>query len=122
MARFKTTLNRLAEYIAAAPDRKKMEKEKLEEKIKATQMQIDAALNPSKPKVDNTVFLEEKEKLLESIDGAVEKGFIFIILYNNCVALEGASADDFGLVKKPGVKKSTKKVSAWKDDTSSDEE
>jgi hypothetical protein len=100
-------LNRLAEYIAQAPERKKAEKELLEEKLKKVEKKLEN--NVSVVKVDNSVFLKEKETVLESMEDAIDS------------ALKKASSSSFKITKLGQKKKPvTKKASAWRNSDDSD--
>ena len=104
-----TDAQKLADYIAKAPERKKKEKEALEEKLKKTEKKLN--VKESIAPVDNSAFLKEKEKVLETMDNAID------------IALKNASSSSFKVAKPAmvGKKSAVKKTSAWrKDDSESD--
>ena len=104
-----TDAQKLADYLANAPERKKKEKEALEEKLKKTEKKLQ--VKETAAPVDNSAFLKEKEKVLESMDDAIE------------IALKKASSSSFKVAKPlmVGKKLAGKKTSAWrKDDSDSD--
>jgi hypothetical protein len=69
MPKSKILLTRLADYIAKEPERKRLQDEKIEKKIKKGLMEI-----PKKKVEIDKEFEEKHEKVLDEIDDAISTG------------------------------------------------